>query len=64
MLGNTFAFTQNLMERTLTHNVAKGGLSEKSSRMMGIFHVGNGNSGVGDAIVDHSIDGNSYAVFG
>lgn len=52
------------MERSCTHGIPQGRLREESGGMMCVFHVGNGDCGIVDSVVDDSVDGHGDRILG
>jgi hypothetical protein len=64
VLGDALALAQDLVEGSLAHDVAQGGLGEEAGRVVGVLHVGDGHGGVGDAVVDDGVHRHGHAVLG
>ena len=52
------------MEVLGAENVPQRGLREEARRVVRVLDVGHGDGGVGDAVVDHGVDGHGHRVFG
>ena len=62
--GNALAVAEGLVQVLRTQDVSERGLRQQTRRVVGIFHVGHRDGGVGDAVVDDGVDGDCHRVFG
>ena len=61
---NGFTISQYFVQILCAQNVAQRRLSQKSSRMMGVFNVGHRNGRVRHAKINHGVHRHRHAVLG
>ncbi len=52
------------MQGLCTQDVSQGRLGQQPGGVVRVLHVGHGDGGIGDAVVDDGIDGHCHGVSG
>ena len=53
--GDTLPFPEDLVQCLCAKDIPKCGLGQQSRAVVSVLHIGNGDCGVGDPVVDNGI---------